>query len=413
MNESRPGSISEASLAEGGAATPGHGGTRAGYAPSYAESQFDTIVRRQRIRPQGALKFPQKGGFDLARIPSENEEKHPPPRLEREFEFAGWGSMTYLEVEGSELQAADARRRERERKVGTGQMGLVMGTAVAGVAVAGSPYYAFPAVVAVAGVFSPISLLISGLLLSFWRPIMAELASALPTNGANYLYLLNGSRSKLLATIGAVITLLDDAVIAVVSAATASSYLAEQGHLPFSYEVLTVIILVGITVLCFSGVRNTAGATSICLIIHLSCMFALFIAGVVHWGRNGNAILRENWEAGQPGSATKIAKEIFYGVCLGFLGATGFESTPDYNSQIRPGLFPSIIRNLQVITILVNAPVMLVTYAVLPSSEILGNASVLNSVAQTAAGPALRIIMTVNAGLILCAGILTGELGSI
>lgn len=58
-------------------------------------------------------------------------------------------------------------------------------------------------------------------------------------------------------------------MIAVVSAATASSYLAQQGHIPFSYEVLTVLILIGITMLCFSGVRNTAGATCACLIFHV------------------------------------------------------------------------------------------------------------------------------------------------
>ena len=72
-----------------------------------------------------------------------------------------------------------------------------------------------------------------------------------------------------MATVGAVVTLVDDAVIAVVSAATASSYLAEQGHLPISHEVLTVLILVGITLFCFSGVRNTAVATSVCLIFHV------------------------------------------------------------------------------------------------------------------------------------------------
>lgn len=53
------------------------------------------------------------------------------------------------------------------------------------------------------------------------------------------------------------------------------------------------------------------------------CMFAMFVAGVVHWGKNGNALLHENWAAGQPGSARMIAQAIFQGVCLGFLGATG------------------------------------------------------------------------------------------
>lgn len=36
---------------------------------------------------------------------------------------------------------------------------------------------------------SPISLFIATLLLAFWRPIMSDLAAALPISGANYAYL--------------------------------------------------------------------------------------------------------------------------------------------------------------------------------------------------------------------------------
>ena len=55
-------------------------------------------------------------------------------------------------------------------------------------------------------------------------------------------------------------------------------------------------------------------------------MFALFVAGVVEWGRQGNATLFANWHAGQPQSSSEIAKQIFQGICIGFLGVTGFES---------------------------------------------------------------------------------------
>jgi hypothetical protein len=43
---------------------------------------------------------------------------------------------------------------------------------------------------------SPISLLIATLLLAFWRPIMADLAAALPISGANYAYLCVNSCSR-------------------------------------------------------------------------------------------------------------------------------------------------------------------------------------------------------------------------
>ena len=37
----------------------------------------------------------------------------------REFEFAGWGTMAYLEVTPAERDAADAKWSEHERKVGS------------------------------------------------------------------------------------------------------------------------------------------------------------------------------------------------------------------------------------------------------------------------------------------------------
>lgn len=52
---------------------------------------------------------------------------------------------------------------------------------------------------------------------------------------------------------------------------------------------------------------------------------------------------------------------------------------------------------------------MLVTFANLPSSGILGNDSVLNSLAETAGGKWLRIWVSVDAVGILSAGVLTGE----
>ncbi|KAM0747576.1 hypothetical protein T439DRAFT_305359 [Meredithblackwellia eburnea MCA 4105] len=399
--------------------------TTSGYAPSYAESQFDTIIRRQRIRPQGALKIPA-GHEKLFRIPSNSareqqdssphsngsgEEEHL-PHVIHPWEFSGWGCMAHLESTSEEFDLAEKRRLEEERKRGVGAMGRWMATGVAGVAVAGSPFYAFPPVVAVAGVYSPISLLIAGLLLSFWRPIMSGLASALTTSGANYVYLLNGSTSKQLAVFGAVVTLLDDCLTSVVSAGTASSYLSQQGHLPFDDKWLTVMILVAMAALSLSGIRQVAGATCAILVFHLLCMFSMFVAGCVYWVKHGNETLRTNWVEGQLGNASAVAKSIFQGVCIAFLGSTGFETTPDYASQIRSGLYPSILRNLQLIALSVNAPIMLLTYALLPSREIVDNASVLNSVAERAAGVPLRVLMTVDAGLILCAGIFTGILSA-
>jgi hypothetical protein len=56
-------------------------------------------------------------------------------------------------------------------------------------------------------------------------------------------------------------------------------------------------------------------------------MFALVVASFVHWGKEGNTVIAENWKAA-PSGGTHIARSIFNGICIGLLGVTGFESPP-------------------------------------------------------------------------------------
>jgi hypothetical protein len=69
-------------------------------------------------------------------------------------------------------------------------------------------FYCFTSIIPTSGVYSIISLFISGLLLSVFRPILRENASAIPYNRANYSYLTNFA-SKSFVIIVAAITVLD------------------------------------------------------------------------------------------------------------------------------------------------------------------------------------------------------------
>jgi amino acid transporter len=69
-------------------------------------------------------------------------------------------------------------------------------------------FYCFAAILPVSGVYSIISLFISGLLLNIFRPILRENASAVPYNGGLYSYLVNFT-SKSIAVVAAAITSLD------------------------------------------------------------------------------------------------------------------------------------------------------------------------------------------------------------
>lgn len=60
--------------------------------------------------------------------------------------------MSYEDVSPAELDQAGVNGEMEKKKAGEGILGRWMATGVAGVAVAGSPFYAFPAVVSVASV---------------------------------------------------------------------------------------------------------------------------------------------------------------------------------------------------------------------------------------------------------------------
>jgi amino acid transporter len=69
-------------------------------------------------------------------------------------------------------------------------------------------FYCFAALLPVSGVYSIISLVISGLLMNVFRPIFKENASAVPYNGGSYSYLVNFA-SKRIAVVAAAVTALD------------------------------------------------------------------------------------------------------------------------------------------------------------------------------------------------------------
>ncbi|KAJ3506729.1 hypothetical protein NLJ89_g6709 [Agrocybe chaxingu] len=368
--------------------------------PSFRDSQFATILRRQRQRPAD-----NSGVKHSPAIPSRFLN------LTNSFEFAGWGSITRLKLSNEDHLAGAARIDHMQKSRVLGQF---TASALAGNAVLGSVFYALPAVVAVGGIYSPISLFIATMVLFLWRPIMEELASALPISGAPYTYILNVS-TKSFALIGAALLLLDFASTAIVSAATAASYLAgDVPLLPFPPWVGAVIVLLLFTVISLIGVRESARLALTVLSFHVLTMIVLAIVSFVHWAHIGNSQLKANWHLGrsQGSSLNSVARQIYYGICLGMLGLTGFECIPSYISRIKPGRFPKVLRNLHVPAILLNTTMMLLVLAMVPLDTILGGANVLSVLAQESGGVWLRIWIVVDAIIVLCGGVLTGILSA-
>nr|GAT55555.1 AAAP amino acid permease [Mycena chlorophos] len=345
--------------------------------PSFTESRFDVILRRQRQRP------PEGGGLKQPQVPASRFLN-----LSSSFEFAGWGSLIKLKLTSQEHAAGEERLQNIRRGKVLGQW---LGSAIPGNDLLGSVFYALPAVVLVSGVYSPISLFVATLTLFLWRPIMGELVAALPLSGAPYSYLLNTSR-KSLALVGAALMVLDFTSTSVVSAATASSYITAEipptsaisHHLP--PPALTLLILTTFATISLSGLKDSARVSAAVLAYHALTMVVLALSACIRLGLEGRTIsvLAANWREGSTGkSLAVVTKQIFEGFCLGMLDLTGIECTPSYapfltvaqsSSPAKPAMstFARIQRNVHLPIIVLNGGMMLLLLSLVPLSEMLG-----------------------------------------
>ncbi|EJU05049.1 hypothetical protein DACRYDRAFT_114337 [Dacryopinax primogenitus] len=361
--------------------------------PSFAQSEFETIIRRQRNNRPHNIKAPPNLRTRY-------------PNLDHDWEFAGWGQTSYLELVQSDITCA---QKELDSRGDTPKMGQFIASALAGNDIIGSVFYAFPAVAAACGIYSPIALLFSSVILLLFRPVLLELVAAVRLNGGTYAYLLQFS-GKSLAAVGAAATMLDAVSTSTVSAATAGSYLVGEltvGNSRLVEILLGVAFLVIIAFIALAGLRESGSVALTMLTVHILVMLALMLAALIHWARTDSSLLAYNYTF-HPPTLSQTLRTIFNGICIGFLGVTGFECTPTYIESLRPGVFPHVLRNLIVAVTLLNAPLMLLVLACMPMEQITGGTNVLSLLAERVAGRWLRIVVVVDAVAVLLGGVLAG-----
>jgi hypothetical protein len=83
--------------------------------------------------------------------------------------------------------------------------------------------------------------------------------------------------------------------------------------------------------------------------------------------------------------------------------------TPAYLSRIKPNRLPLVLRNLHYPAIILNSVLMILVLGLIPLEEILGGNNILSLLGEKAGGRWLRIWVTVDAVVVLCGGVLTGE----
>lgn len=393
--------------------------------PSFAQSQFATIVRRQRKRRlftphddehhagsdgQHHHHADVERGWQGSTLKVGRSRTEGPARAAplNDYDFAGWGSMAMLDITEDQWKRAEHRVRQRRNRPRLGQLRAM---AIAGNAVTGSIFYALPSVFAVAGVWTPVCLVLAALLMIPTLIVIHALAQTLScgSNAASYSYILNVCSSRTLALVAGAITLLDAVSTGAVSASTAASYASSEAGQRLSGTAFTLIFLVALTAVGLLGLRDSSTTALSIYSFHNAAMVALLVAGCIAWGRQGSAILIDNWVSPSP-DGKSTARALFDGTVVAFVGLTGFETTVSYAASVASGSFSKALRNIWLSVALLEAPMALLVLAVIPLKQIQSSNDVLALLASVAGGKGLHVYITVDAAIVLCGGVLTGAI---
>ncbi|KDN41364.1 hypothetical protein RSAG8_07479, partial [Rhizoctonia solani AG-8 WAC10335] len=133
-------------------------------------------------------------------------------------------------------------------------------------------------------------------------------------------------------------------------------------------------------------------------------MAVLMVGSAIAWTRTGTEMIRHNWEL-RPTGGANIIRSIYIGICVGI---TGFECSPGYIQSIKPGSYGHALRNLLIMSLLLNVPLVLLVYALLPNEVIVRTENLLVVLAEVSFGKPMRIVIVVGWLLVFSVGMFAG-----
>ncbi|KAI9304827.1 amino acid permease-domain-containing protein, partial [Cunninghamella echinulata] len=366
--------------------------------PSFAESEFQHIRHRQIDRSNPSM-------LKYSSVPSRF------PNLNNQWEFAGWGSVYYMELNNSNK---DHHPRQQQQQH---SLGLFRATSIAGNDVIASVLYSSGPVFVLSGQYAAISMLLVSLFMYPVKKVMTEVITSLPLNGGTYNAMLH-TTSKWIAAFCACFSILDYILISTTSSSTAIAYLKDQvsSSSPLlSPLLLSILIIALFCIICFFGIRESANVTLCIFTVHIITLIILMTTAVIQWASIGNSLLIQNWYMDIP-KDTNFMRMIFTGFCIGLLGATGIEASENYVEEVNSSIIPKVMNNMYILLCLINAPLCFLITILVPIQEVQQNSA--NAVLLLAKYSLpdqkwLAMLVMVDSMIVLSACILTGLVGFI
>ena len=282
-----------------------------------------------------------------------------------------------------------------------------LATGICGNDITSSCLYVSAIAAVYAGVLAPVVLLMVVGVLYLYKKIYIEVVEALPLNGGTYNALLN-STSKFAAALAACMTILSYIATAVISSKTAAEYL----HTIFpSFGVMegTILILGIFATLAIIGITESAVVALTIFIIHMSTLAVFCVLGFIKLPPDFH-ILKANL------STLPVGKDLLIAISLGFsaalLGISGFESSSNFVEEQDVGVFRKTLRNMLIAVAVFNPLVSILSLNLLPLAEIVGHKDyLLSEMAHLMAGQTFKVIIVLDATLVLSGAVLTSYVG--
>jgi len=320
------------------------------------------------------------------------------------WQFAGWGTAARI----TDLAGLDPRQVEVQHLDGSerGALGTWAATAICGNDITSSCLYVSALCAAQAGPYAPVALAIVAAVLYLFRSVYAEVGSALPLNGGTYTVLLN-TTNKRLAAGAACLTLLSYVATAVISAGEAMHYAHNLWH---GLDVFwaTVCLLGFFALLNVVGISESAVVAVVIFVFHMVTLLLLSVA----CGKRlfeAPALFFENWSMPAPGG---LPRALFFGFSAAMLGISGFESSANFIEEQKRGTFPKTLRNMWLAVAIFNPLISLLSLGMLPLAHIRTvPPDLLAEMGDVASGNWLRLLVSVDAVLVLSGAVLTSYVG--
>ena len=318
-----------------------------------------------------------------------------------QYEFPGWVPPSELKFET--LEAVDQQSLHHPSR---GSLSEIFATSIAGNDVTSSSLYIVGVTSSLSGQLSPLCLLLVGCVLYLIKAVAGEAGTAIPLNGGAYNLLLN-TTTKPVATMAACLLILSYVATAVVSATECMQYAANLVPGLDTYWG-TIILLAFFAFLMIVGITESAQLATGIFIVHIATMCFLIAVGATYMFANPIIIeenLREPLKYDWPLS-------LLFGFCVGMLGVTGFETSANYVEETKKGIYPKVLFNTWLVSMLLNPALSVVCMGVLDMNSMESHhRDVLAKVAYDSGGKYFGLWVSADASIVLAGSVLTAYVG--